>query len=103
MGDTSIGFVSKTLEYAQSHPDFAPKYFNVNDALIDFRAVPVLREFSTTVNVLADMLQDTMTASGSEAYAASLLPLSERRVVKRQKLFLASTRDVQRYPVKRCL
>jgi len=43
---------------------------NVNDALIDFRAVPVLREFSTTVNVLADMLQDTMTASGSETYAA---------------------------------
>ncbi|MGE5669992.1 MAG: hypothetical protein ACM31E_01020 [Fibrobacterota bacterium] len=72
MGDKSIGFVSKTLEYAQSNPDFAPKYFNVNDALTDFRVVPVLREFSTTVNVLAEMLQDTMTASGSEAYAASL-------------------------------
>ena len=72
MGDKSIGFVSKTLEHARNNPDLAPRYFNIDDADIDFNAVTILREFSGSLGTLSEMLQDAMTLSGSEAYAASL-------------------------------
>jgi hypothetical protein len=72
MGDKSIGFVSKILEYARTNPDFAPRYFNIDDATTDFNAVTLLREFNNSLSTLAEMVQDTMTLSGSEAYAASL-------------------------------
>jgi hypothetical protein len=72
MGDKTIGFVSKTLEHARNNPDLTPRYFNLDDADIDFHAVTILREFSGSLGTLSEMLQDTMTLSGSEAYTASL-------------------------------
>ena len=72
MGDKSIGFVSKTLEHARNNPDFAPRYFSIEEASIDFNAVTLLREFNNTLGSLAEMVQDTMMLSGSEVYAASL-------------------------------
>ncbi len=72
MGDKSIGFVSKALEYAASNPDFVPRYFDIENAQIDFKAVTLLREFGGSLNTLAEMVNDTMMLSGSEAYAASL-------------------------------
>ena len=72
MGDKSFGFVNKTLDYAGTNPDFAPRYFNLEDAKTDFAAVAVLREFAGSLSTLAEMVNDTMTLSGSEAYAASL-------------------------------
>jgi hypothetical protein len=72
MGDKTVGFVEKTLEYGRKHPEFVPSYVKIDDANVDLAAVKVLRDFSTPINNIAEMISDTMMLSGSEAYGTSL-------------------------------
>lgn len=72
MGDKSIGFVSKSLEYAQSNPDLVPRYLDVEEMKKDYEGVSSLREISGKVTKLSEMVEDTMALSGSEAYSAAL-------------------------------
>lgn len=72
MGDKSIGFVSKAIEYAESSPDLVPKYVDTEEMKKDFSAVSTLREISSKLAELQEMVGDTMTLSGSEALNAAL-------------------------------
>ena len=72
MGDRTINFVSKAFEHAERNPELTPRYFDLEEAKIDFTAVTVLREFSSTLSTVSQMIDDTMTVSGSEAYSAAL-------------------------------
>ena len=72
MADGSIPFVSKTLGYVKTNPQFVPAYINVPELEIDFKAVIDLTEFTHTCYKLTDGLKDTIMLSGSEAYVAAL-------------------------------
>jgi hypothetical protein len=72
MGDRTVGFVGKALEYAASNPGLQPKYLDLAEAQKDLEAVSTLRQFSGTLEKIAMMVADTMTLCGSEAYSAAL-------------------------------
>jgi hypothetical protein len=73
MGDKTIAFVTKTLEYAQSQPQFAPSYMNTPELASDVEVVNGLTSIERPVANLASQLNDTIMIGGSEAYVAALM------------------------------
>jgi hypothetical protein len=72
MSDKTVTFVSKTLEYANAYPQFAPAYLNVAGLQIDVKAVDDLTSVEQLVENVALQLNDSIMISGSEAYVAAL-------------------------------
>lgn len=73
MGEKTVSFVSKALDYAQSNPEFAPKYLNTEALQIDVKAVSDLTAVEQPVQNLFVQLSDTIIMAGSEAYIAALM------------------------------
>ncbi len=72
MSDRTIPFVEKGLNYAQSNPDFAPRYLDINELKIDLEAVKTLTKILRPLEQLLSGLSDAILLSGSEAYTAAL-------------------------------
>ncbi|MCY1718956.1 hypothetical protein OU798_01295 [Prolixibacteraceae bacterium Z1-6] len=72
MGDKTVAFVEKAVEYGQEYPQYMPAFIDVPEAKIDFDGVKVLRGFFTQLERITNELDDSMTLAGSEAYSASL-------------------------------
>lgn len=73
MGDKTIGFVEKVMEYAVSNPEFIPSYMKVDELNIDFKAADVLTNMFRIISQLSNELNDTILLCGSEAYTAALM------------------------------
>jgi hypothetical protein len=73
MGDKSIAFVRKALEYGQQNPDIVPKYLDINEYKKDLAASEQLFSLIVPLRKLLASLEDTAFAAGSEAYSASLV------------------------------
>lgn len=72
MGDKTVAFVDKSLEYANAYPNYIPSFINIPGARGDFEAVKALRNLATPLERICNQVNDTMTLAGSEAYTASL-------------------------------
>jgi hypothetical protein len=84
MGDKTIAFVTKTLDYAQTQPQFAPSYMNTTELANDVQVVSGLTRIEQPVANLASQLNDTIMIGGSEAYVAALMYYnSVKEAVKR--------------------
>jgi len=73
MGDKSAAFVQKAFEFSKTNPEFAPGYLNLADFEIDYTDSQILIPIINTVMQLANGIDDTKLAAGSEAYQAALL------------------------------
>ncbi|WP_320111528.1 hypothetical protein [Draconibacterium orientale] len=72
MGDKTIAFVSKALDYGEEYPNYIPSFIDVPESKIDFDAVQTMRVFYTQLERIINELDDTMTLAGSEAYSSAL-------------------------------
>ena len=72
MGDGTMSFVTKTLEYGRSNPEFAPPYIDMTEFEIDLKAVEELRKIYIPLAQLLQQIDDSILLSGSEAYVAAL-------------------------------
>ena len=72
MGSKSVDFVSKTLNYANSNPQFKPAFVDIDDFSQDVSAFSLLRSLQQPMSQIADMLDDSLAFSGSEAFKAGL-------------------------------
>jgi hypothetical protein len=72
LGDKSYSFVTKSFEYLKNPGTPAPPYVDVEELAIDLKGYDTLRQILQTVMPIVDQLGDTMTLSGSEAYATAL-------------------------------
>jgi hypothetical protein len=72
MGAKTVDFVSKTLSYASTNPQLRPAFVDIDEFSRDLSAVGTLRALQQPLNQLADMVDDSLLLSGSEAYAAAL-------------------------------
>jgi len=72
MADGNLPFVEKAMDYAESDPEFAPKYLNIPEMRIDYNAVDLLTSFIRPLEQLVDNLSDSIVLSGSELYVSSL-------------------------------
>jgi hypothetical protein len=71
MGDKSVAFVMKALEYASTNPQFVPPYLDVAELSKDAILASQLLAINNAIQILAEKVDDTLMAVGSEAYAAS--------------------------------
>ena len=72
MGDKTVAFVEKSIEFATEYPNYIPGFIDVPEAKIDFETVRLLRGIHTPLMRLANEIDDTMTLAGSEAYSSAL-------------------------------
>ena len=72
MGDKTVAFVNKSLEYARQNPQVVPSYLNMEEFAKDVEAVNKLFQVSAPLQKIAEGLDDTALMAGSEAYAAAL-------------------------------
>ncbi|MGV8879207.1 MAG: hypothetical protein ACOH2A_09265 [Sphingobacteriaceae bacterium] len=73
MSDKSVAFVSKTLQYAESSPEYAPPYLKISNLQVDVEAVQQLTSLEQPAESLIMQLNDTIMAAGSEAFSAALM------------------------------
>jgi hypothetical protein len=72
LGDKSRAFVSKALEVATQNPDFLPRSFDLEEMRKDVQLFEALYPIVVAFTQLQELLDDTYTAVGSEAYTAAL-------------------------------
>ncbi len=72
MGDKSRAFVSKALEVATQNPDFLPRSFNLDEMRKDVALFEAMYPVVVALAQLQELMDDTYTTVGSEAYAAAL-------------------------------
>lgn len=73
MGDSSRGFVTQALTIATQNEDILPRSFDVNEMRGDLELLDSLRPILTALSQLFELVEDTYTAVGSEAYTSALL------------------------------
>jgi hypothetical protein len=73
MGDNSRAFVQKALEVASQNGDFLPRSFDVDEMRRDWELYAALLPIVLAVGQLNELLDDTITQIGSEAYSAALV------------------------------
>ncbi|MER3433915.1 MAG: hypothetical protein C4288_10895 [Leptolyngbya sp. ERB_1_1] len=72
MGDRNLPFVKKALEVATQNPDFLPRSFEIEELRKDVELFESLYPLVVAFTQLNELLIDTHTVAGSEAYAAAL-------------------------------
>jgi len=72
MGDKSLAFVNNSVTAAQSNREILPATFDVEELVRDYQLATVLTELLISVQQLAEQVDDTLMAVGSEAMTSSL-------------------------------
>lgn len=73
MGDKSIPFVEKVLEYTKSNPKFIAEFMDVKALENDFKAVLELSNLLRPIDQLASGFNDTILLAGGEALSNALI------------------------------
>jgi hypothetical protein len=71
MGDKSVAFVTKAMDYASTNLEFVPPYLNVPELTKDANLANQLLTINNVIQILAEKIDDTLMAVGAEAYSAS--------------------------------
>jgi hypothetical protein len=71
MGDKTRAFVEKSMEFATHHPDYLPRLFNLEEMRRDVELFAALYPVLMELIHLQELVQDTYTTVGQEAYAAA--------------------------------
>jgi len=91
MGDKTVAFVQKALEYGQKHRDLVPTFLDIAAMSTDVKAIQQLRNLAQGLNPITDALNDSITLSGSEAYQGALVFYSNVKNAARAKAPNAGT------------
>ncbi len=60
------------MEYGAVYPDYIPNFIDIPESKVDFEAVKSLHSVITPLERISNLLNDTMTLAGSEAYSSAL-------------------------------
>lgn len=73
MGDKSRAFVTQALVLAEQNDDFLPRSFDVAEMRKDVDLVDQMLPIVTALSQLNELVDDTFTLAGSDAYSAALI------------------------------
>ncbi|MBK8444875.1 MAG: hypothetical protein IPL35_16360 [Sphingobacteriales bacterium] len=73
MGDKSLAFVEKSLDYAKENPQLLPPFLNVAEFEKDMLLVNDLRRLLRPLTAIVESIDDTVMLAGSESYSAALI------------------------------
>ncbi len=97
MGSKSVDFVSRTLTYASTNPQFKPAFVDIDSFSSDVTAFGVLRSLHQPISQVADMLDDSLAIAGSDAMNAALA--CSQSVKTANKLNVPGAATILRRPV----
>jgi hypothetical protein len=72
-GDKSRGFVEQALQVAEQNPDILPRSFDVGEMRNDVELLSALSSVHAALAQLFELVDDTLTEVGAEAYTSALL------------------------------
>ena len=72
-GDKSRGFVEQALQVAEQNPDILPRTFDAGEMRNDVELYSALSTVHAALSQLFELVDDTLTEVGAEAYASALL------------------------------
>ncbi len=72
MGDKTVAFVRKAVEYARADASLRPSYLDVEEMEGDLQAVDILASMQRPLGQLLAGLDDSVLAAGSEVYSGAL-------------------------------
>ena len=73
MGDKTLAFVQKALEYATQHESLRPNYLDLPEAKKDYELAAGLQTIKQGLSALLRAVEDAQMMAGSEAYDAALV------------------------------
>lgn len=73
MGDRSVPFVGKSLDYSQTNNHLVPPFLDVTEFDKDMVLINQLTQIERPLLSLAEGINDTKLLAGSEAFSAALL------------------------------
>ena len=91
LGDKSVAFMQKAVEYATAHADLAPAFLDISSFSADADALKQIDTLYNPLLQLVDRLSDTRFLSGSEAYNAALIFYSSVKTAAAQNVPNAKT------------
>jgi len=71
MGDGSVPFVEKAVDYARRNPEFLPPFVKVEEFETDLKAARMLNGLYQLLSQLVVQIDDSMMVSGHEAFSAA--------------------------------
>ncbi len=80
MGDKTVAFVNKVVDYTKTNPQFTPQFLDTSELEQDVNAVNTLRPLVAIANEIFTSLDDTAMLSGSEAYTAALMYYNNTKI-----------------------
>lgn len=72
MGDKTLAFVGKTLEYATQNEQMVPVFINLPEAYRDLQLTTQMNTLAKLLAPLCQSVEDTAMLAGSDAYVATL-------------------------------
>jgi hypothetical protein len=72
MGDKTLAFIQKALEYAQQSPSLIPMFLNLAEAQKDYKLAAGLYVIQQKLGALLRAVEDAGMVAGGEAYDAAL-------------------------------
>jgi hypothetical protein len=91
MGDKTFSFVTKALEHCESNPELVPPFLDASEFRKDLKSIETLRSFYSPIEQIAEMLSDSMTLAGSDAYSAALMFYGSVKSAKKSNVAKAGT------------
>jgi hypothetical protein len=70
--DGRLPFVEKGVDFGEKQPNIVPPYTDMNELRKDLAFVKATRRVKSELESLAELVSDTRTAAGSDAFQAAL-------------------------------
>lgn len=71
MGDKTIAFVEKSVQYTDERPDLVPPFLNIPEFKKDLKLAKQLRELLLILNPVVEKISDSYLAAGIDAFEAA--------------------------------
>jgi hypothetical protein len=68
LGDKTVAFVEKAIDYANAYPSLVPAYIDLNEIEKDYELQKDLIDILQWINSLVQKIEDTQQEAGAEAY-----------------------------------
>jgi hypothetical protein len=92
-GNAYLPFIDKAFQAMLSHPEIIPPVFNKEEFERDYQLLSALRPIFNQINEMAEGIQKTFTAVGSDALAGALEVYNAVKQNKDKVPGLAATAD----------
>ncbi len=72
MGDKTIAFVQKAIDFAELYPHLVPAYVDIAELKKDMEAVVIMKSIFRQMEEMTTQLEDSIMVAGFDAFTASL-------------------------------